>query len=480
MVEGISVDKPRLYNRALIICGAMVMGLLFLMLIPSAVRSSEPQQGIEGWQVVVYEDFDEGLGAGWTATDASSTDGGEYTWGTATYTYTSPITSVWGVGGGADGEALVAGGTYTYPKNVDSWLVYGPIDVSGVAFQAELSFDWWLDSSQGDWFGWCLADSVDDLESDCSEVRISGSIGQWISGTYSLDVVPGETESLYVVFHFESNDDEMAGVGAFVDHVSVQLDRGQLLYLPVVRYDPTPTPSPTPTPAALYYYDTFNSESSGWPTHTAECCLSGCDNTRENLDYKYNLYYADGRYHVFIPLDCRATGGEHGDTRHIYPFVSPPGITRPTTATCIEVRGQLEEYDAHWSWWGLVFAANNSRTVLYSLEVNNTGDWAVLRREGYQYPGPNHPYLNEDRIKIVDWWGGRREPANPGLEANTLRVRVAGDNVVLYINGQVVHSFTDGAISDLRQVGIIGGDWEITPTRIGWDYFLVDEGCDGP
>ena len=223
------------------------------------------------------------------------------------------------------------------------------------------------------------------------------------------------------------------------------------------------------------FFDDFNS-SSGWTTHTASCCLSGCDDARQHLNYKYNLYYGGGRYHVNIPLDCRG-GGNHGDTRHIYPVSLAPGVERSTSETCIELKGRFEEWDPYWSFWGLVFAASDDMSTVYSLEVNDLGDWGIVKRTGYQYPGPNHPFENETREYIVTYTGAQRPPAKAGFTPNTLMVRVTNKKVQLYINGEEVYSFSE-EIQSLKRVGIIGGNWEITPTQIGYDYFFVDEGCD--
>ncbi len=227
------------------------------------------------------------------------------------------------------------------------------------------------------------------------------------------------------------------------------------------------------------FYDDFSSSSSGWLTHKAKCCLSGCDDgiRQQHPDYKYSLFYDDGRYHVNIPLDCRA-GGKHGDTRHIYPVVFAPDVERPTTKTCIELKGDFEKSDPYWSFWGLVFAASDDKSTVYSLEVNNFGDWAVVKRTGYDFPGPNAPWQNENRSYLVAYTGGRRDPARPAFKGNRLKAEIDGRNVKLYINGQMVHKFSSSEVKSLTNVGIIGGDWEITPTQIGFDHFYLDEGCD--
>jgi hypothetical protein len=212
--------------------------------------------------------------------------------------------------------------------------------------------------------------------------------------------------------------------------------------------------------------------------------LSGCDSARENLDYKFNLFYEGGRYKINVPLDCRA-GGDHGDTRHIFPVSSVPGILRPGPRTCLETTASFETWDPYWSFYGLVFAASNDWSTVYSFEVNNLGDWAILRRTGYQYPGPNHPFLNETRDPVepgADWSGKQRTPARTAFERNKLRVEVGLTEVIFYINDSKVYTITNPTIvNQIRahpKIGIIGGDWEITPTQIGFDYYIVDEGCD--
>ena len=227
------------------------------------------------------------------------------------------------------------------------------------------------------------------------------------------------------------------------------------------------------------FFDNFSDPGSGWMTHDAACCLSGCDDgtLQQHPNYKYDLFYDSGRYHVRIPLDCRA-GGNHGDTRHIYPLVFAPNTERPLSRTCLEAKGTFERWDPYWSFWGLVFAASDDKSTVWSLEVNNLGDWAVVKRTGYDFPGPNAPYVNEERIYEEAYTGGHRDPAEAAYEPNTLRAEVDGRRVKLYINGQKVHEFSDPEIRSLTEVGLIGGNWEITPTQIGYSYFLIDEGCD--
>ena len=237
----------------------------------------------DGRETVFSETFSSELGAGWTAVDASDADGGSYTWGTDPFTATSPAYSAWSVGGGSDGSEL-DGGSDTYTHHVDSWLVYGPIDLRGFK-EATMAFEWWLETDaavgeagqavelggvegasgppeEGDWLGWCVLPGEDDFENARCEY-VSGSIGRWLSGGLALDEAAGNGGRVWIAFHFVSDGDGAGGRGAFVDDVVVRGYRdhrialplvlrrffsGRRVMLPLVRKDPKPTPSPTPSP----------------------------------------------------------------------------------------------------------------------------------------------------------------------------------------------------------------------------------------
>jgi hypothetical protein len=116
--------------------------------------------------------------------------------------------------------------------------------------------------------------------------------------------------------------------------------------------------------------------------------------------------------------------------------------------------------------------------TFYALEVNNRGDWAVVKHANYPYPGPNHPFENEDRIYLVPYVDNHRYPANTAFNPNVLRAEIIGKDVRLFINGVEVYYFEEAEVRSLRYVGFFGGDWEVAPTQIGYDYFFLDEGCD--
>ena len=276
---------------------------------------------------------------------------------------------------------------------------------------------------------------------------------EWDPTTTTSQLVEIGTGHGAYYFRVRADDDDRWGQGSWSDVKSVTL--------------------------RMNYYDSFTSSSSGWLTHQAQCCLDDCDDVfggRTNLGYKYNLYYSGGRYHTNIPTNCYE-GGDHGFTRHIYPISLAPEIKRPTSETCIEIRGSFEKHIWNES-WGLVFASSDDMRQNYSLWVDDRGDWAITKRTNYLFPGPNYSQAGDPRTHIVAPTGVHRWPANSGTEHNVLRVKITGAQITLYVNGYEVYEFHDNGISSLKRVGIIGGNNEWGNIQIGYDYFYVDEGCD--
>ena len=335
MVKQNSDGEMRAAGRAIGLAVTMLLGLILLMVISPVARSSGSSEELpEGWQTLSFESFGAGIGANSLVTDTSTTDGGEYYWGVSTFTATSPITSAWAVGGGTDGISLTAG-TDTYTNNVDSWLLYGPITLSKV-FAAELTFDWWLDSAPGDWFGWCVMTDPGDLEEGCAGASISGHIGTWVSGTVSLEAYAFTPTPIYLAFHFTSNDDGESGNGAFIDNVLVRGDFGQHQFLPLIRHDPTPTPAA--------YLDTFSNVGSGWRIgnvyrdNTDMGTPPECNPGEEDQLVAYTGYDS-GRYRILVHLDCR-WGGD-AQTWFVHPVVAAPLAGPVADHYAVDARGRI-------------------------------------------------------------------------------------------------------------------------------------------
>jgi len=274
--------QPLCWRRWLLIVGLSALAGVVTLGFPSLAKPQ--QQGEPSWETVLVEDFDGSLSEAWIVTDTSSADGGEYLWGVRSFTrtgeltYAQPLSAAWSIGSGIDGISLTAG-VSTYVDNVDTWLIYGPLNVAGV-LDGELTFDWWLDTptgtaggagffrtlnasvapTGGDWLSWCVLMDVNNLE-ECQGTYVSGSTGDWLSATLALKPyiqlsrVPGGTPYLWLAFHFISDGDGRVGQGAFVDHVVLRLQSGYQVFLPLVvrNYPPVPVLNPIPAPENRSY-----------------------------------------------------------------------------------------------------------------------------------------------------------------------------------------------------------------------------------
>jgi hypothetical protein len=431
-----TVHKFERLGRVLFVVGAALVGLMLLMLVPGTVRSSETQQALpEGWQDILNETFDGGIGAGWTVTDTSTTDGGEYMWGTATFTYTSPITAAWMVGGGADGSGLVAG-TDEYTDNVDSWLIYGPLDLSRV-FQADLTFDWWLDSASGDWFTWCVMTDITDLTEGCSGApKISGSIRTWISGTLSLDDYANTATSIYLVFHFTSNGDGQRGDGVFVDNVVVRGYYGHLSFLPAVWREPTPTPSG--------YEDNFSGPTT-WEM---------VQKTEGRPGTWWDIRNSSGYLKIMV------------DERWDHIIASPRVVS---TDPPFEIEASIYFHQRSWSsGYAIVFgsADEHFQSSYYRILAVYTQD-GVMKYQVKRMRG-----TDTTERTILDWmdipiW------VLDGREWNTWRIVRDGSHIRIYVNGHLLNDLTDSAITGKGYFGILTSTWEFKPIEVWVDYYNV-------
>jgi len=96
------------------------------------------------WTTIFQETFESPSWptSGWWVRDRDGATNGEYYWANRCPGRNS-ARSAWAVGGGANGTSLACGANY--PNLVDSWMIYGPVDLSN-ATEARLEFDFWVNS----------------------------------------------------------------------------------------------------------------------------------------------------------------------------------------------------------------------------------------------------------------------------------------------------------------------------------------------
>ncbi|HID86393.1 MAG TPA: hypothetical protein EYP55_03320, partial [Anaerolineae bacterium] len=209
---------------------------------PEARREVELPKEMDGWTTIMAEDFEGDFPGPWEVLDDTGAGDGEYHWAKRSCRPHSGSYSGWSVGGGADGSGLSCGANY--PDNAESWMVYGPFDLSD-ATDAELLFSYWNRSeSDYDYLFWGASVNGSYFYGN----GVSGDSGGWrdvnfdLTDVYTLGDLTGEPQ-VWIAFVFASDGGVTYPEGAYVDDIVLRKVTGQLT---------TPTSTPTPgTPGSL-------------------------------------------------------------------------------------------------------------------------------------------------------------------------------------------------------------------------------------
>jgi len=203
-----------------------------------------PSSSAMNWVVLKSEGFESSFPNVW---QISYNPSAPYFWDDVAANAHSGSRSGWCMGGTVPPNPVPNPNTGQYVNNMNSWMVYGPFDLSD-ATDAKLDFWYWLDSEQGfDNFIW--AASVDNVS--YNGFGISGNSNGYVSESFDLKAVPtlgdltGEP-AVYIAFIFQS-DGSVTDRGAFLDDVSLEKFVGPL------------TPDINVTPTSLTIQQTANS-----------------------------------------------------------------------------------------------------------------------------------------------------------------------------------------------------------------------------
>ena len=139
-------------------------------------------------------------------------------------------------------------GVSTYPAGQDTWLIYGPLDLSRYSY-AHLSFEAYLDSRAGDTLLWAMSPDGQNFYGNTQ----SGPLGEWITNTYSFRSNPSY-QAVYLAFAFNSHTNPQ-GQGAFIRNVQLT---GEPLKYTYLAYVANNYAAPTPTPIPPLYGYTFD------------------------------------------------------------------------------------------------------------------------------------------------------------------------------------------------------------------------------
>ena len=375
--------------------------------------------------------------------------------------------------------------TDNYPDNQGTWMIYGPLDLSGY-YAAAVTFNYSMTVKSGDtfWFGV----SNDGTYFTGSPVPYEGDVstGGWLTHTFGLSSFAGRGKpSVYLGFYFRSNSDGNAGKGVFVDNVVLRAVPYRISYLPSVAKNfsvatPTPTITPTPTQGAyryLYTYDTGLGEND--PDFKQWGGSYSSTVWEQGLVGGYNSI---GSMYMF---NTRKTSDGCGDC--VVTF-SGANLTAPAN---FEITADVNVYKGRINArYGIVFGAEsatfsrgsggspqfNINTRYYRIEfffptgsaqTNDPNQFKLARCDG----------VGLDCADVVT----RQDiPAGANMDGSwdKITVRRNGSSIVVLVNNYQILSTTDGTYSGSeREFGVFvqtsADNGTGSPLEIDWDNYRV-------
>lgn len=190
-------------------------------IVPSQTPDPNPEKEVRpeiisshsnGWQIIKHENF-EGYfpNEGWARFDGNPNDGKEYLWDDDNHRHNLGYYAAWPARAGVDGYDPST--TPSYPPNMNSWMVYGPFDLSDAVF-AQVNFELWRQIET-------IYDQVGFLYSSDMGASWEGlywdGVADWQEMQVDISHLAGETNVL-IAWVFES-DSTVEYEGAWVDDV---------------------------------------------------------------------------------------------------------------------------------------------------------------------------------------------------------------------------------------------------------------------
>ena len=166
-------------------------------------NANPPLRDKSYWTVLMSEGFEGAFpNTSWDVIDNNGTANGEYLWDDDDFKPHWDYWSAWPANGGANG---VDPQYNYYANNMDSWMVYGPFDLSGCA-AAEVNYDY---------FGWAASPNGTNFYG----VQLSGDQSSWNYVDFDLAPYLGDP-SVWLMFRFLS-DGSVTDIGTFVDDINL-------------------------------------------------------------------------------------------------------------------------------------------------------------------------------------------------------------------------------------------------------------------
>ncbi len=257
---------------------------------PVRQNLAEQSIGAAGLQITKFEDFESAFPNEWQFFDGNGPTGGEQLWTDVPCGAHTGFWSGWPAGtDGLNGVNPCAPDFANYPNDVNSWLIYGPFNISG-AQSASFNFYFnmitelcnpislcdylfWGASTDGVNFSGIVA--AGDYTQNCGIFTKDGSFC-----FASLDLTPlAGAPQVWVAFLFNS-DQNTTFAGPFIDDISVTFQPGtsfKQVFLPLLLKSPPPVTPKTNlyvfnnTGSIINFYRVFGSKLNGQPIPDVTC-----------------------------------------------------------------------------------------------------------------------------------------------------------------------------------------------------------------
>lgn len=441
-----------------------------------ADRRAEPRSVTDsGWVIVLDDDFESGISnTTWLNVDRNGTQDGEYKWGTRDVE--NPIAggtmSAWGVGGGTDGEKLDVTKD-GYPKNADSWLIHGPMDMSKI-IDASLDFNYWFEAEAGDSFSVLVSTDGSTWQGKQTD---NGGLGTWLGRSYSMSEYVGQPV-VYLAFRFSSDDQGKNNkTGPFVDDVVMRFDVGSRSYLPHIQVQPSPTPMPTPipptptplpspTPPNGLFIDNFTDSIDGWAMRR--------ERVGANTSYQHRGD-TDGGREGFLEMEVFNSNSF---------FMVSPLVPAKQPPYNIEIMAKLKSPKDR-QMYGVVFGGDwNGQPCPVSDFSSCFNRYYELR---VQYRDLNGKQFQEIKLKRIDSHDSSGEPEGPTLidwkkggnvgadDWVEVDVNVSADGYIrITWNGKYIAEAKDSTLINQPYFGLELITRENGNARVKFDYIKID------
>lgn len=419
----------------------------------------------EEWVTIFEADFED---ENWEQQWWNLSQGGDgYKFGTRAIPNTEdPLSTrvAWAVGGSPGAEPPLDPATAGYPINVNSWLIAGPFDFSGVA-TINLSFDYFFDADNGDTFTVHAATNLPDF----SGQEKNGGEGVWTPLVVDFSDFAGEPE-VYIAFTFKSDDFPNSGqkLGLLLDNVKIDVRGASKAYMPYISYDVTPTPDMTPTPTVSPgedYYKGFTNNIDGWKA------------VRWSDDADYDLSHSDscdGKRCGYLNLKVNKSNQ--------YTIVSPKVNVKPypyTVETKAKIRSERVDGDSY----GIVFGASTNGNSCPGENFTNCFEHYYEMRVRYRESGDD-TYLQFKLVSVdghdannqpieTELIGWKKVSQDPDVLAEwDVEVRRNGD-IIVKVSDDEVGRANDSKYINNPFFGLIVNSGANSSAEVKFDYFEV-------